>query len=44
MDAAVLGREDGLFDLTGLPATALDAQYVKGREAPVFAYKIMGGR
>ncbi len=29
---------------TDVPATALDAQYVKGREAPVFAYKIMGGR
>jgi adenylate cyclase len=26
-----------------VPATALDAQHVKGREAPVFAYKIMGG-
>jgi adenylate cyclase len=29
---------------THVPANALDAQYVKGREAPVFAYKIMGGR
>ena len=29
---------------TDVPATALDAQYVKGREAPVFAYKIMGER
>ena len=29
---------------TDVPANALDAQYVKGREAPVFAYKIMGGR
>jgi adenylate cyclase len=29
---------------TDVPATALDAQYVKGREAPVFAYKIMGGQ
>jgi len=27
-----------------VPATALGAQLVKGREAPVFAYKIMGGR
>jgi len=29
---------------TDVPATALDAQYVKGREAPVYAYKIMGGQ
>src|SRR5580692_6016858 len=27
-----------------VPATALGAQLVKGREAPVFAYKIMGGQ
>jgi class 3 adenylate cyclase/ActR/RegA family two-component response regulator len=27
-----------------VPATALGAQLVKGRETPVFAYKIMGGR
>jgi adenylate cyclase len=29
---------------TDVPATALGAQIVKGREAPVFAYKIMGGQ
>jgi adenylate cyclase len=29
---------------TDVPATALGAQLVKGRETPVFAYKIMGGR
>jgi adenylate cyclase len=29
---------------TDVPATALDAQRVKGRDAPVFAYKIMGGQ
>jgi hypothetical protein len=31
---------------TQVPAVALGAQQVKGREAPVFAYKIyrMGGR
>jgi class 3 adenylate cyclase len=29
---------------TDVPATALGAQRVKGRDAPVYAYKIMGGR
>ena len=29
---------------TDVPATALGAQLVKGRETPVFAYKIMGGQ
>ena len=29
---------------TDVPATALGAQLVKGRDAPVFAYKIMGER
>jgi adenylate cyclase len=29
---------------TDVPATALGAQLVKGRDTPVFAYKIMGGQ
>ena len=29
---------------TDVPATALGAQRVKGRDAPVYAYKIMGGQ
>jgi adenylate cyclase len=29
---------------TDVPATALGAQLVKGRETPVFAYKVMGGQ
>ena len=29
---------------TDVPATALGAQLVKGRETPVFAYKILGGQ
>jgi class 3 adenylate cyclase/ActR/RegA family two-component response regulator len=29
---------------TDVPATALDAQLVKGRDTPVYAYKIMGER